>query len=69
MLAWALGGYGRERGHWVGARANVGVGVGVGAGASVGVGTSMGTGAGARRWVDKVESMRARGRWIQSTAT
>lgn len=57
MLAWALGGYGHERGHWVGARANVGVG------------TSMGTGAGARRWVDKVESMRARGRWIQSTAT
>lgn len=57
MLAWALGGYGHERGHWVGARV------------SVGVGTSMGTGAGARRWVDKAESMRARGRWIQSTAT
>lgn len=69
MLAWALGGYGHERGHWVGARANVGVGVGVGAGASVGVGTNMGTGAGARRWVDEVDSIGARGRWIQSIAT
>lgn len=69
MLAWALGGYGHERGYWVGARANVGVGVGVGAGASVGVGASVGTGASARRWVDEVDSIGARGRWIQSIAT